>query len=238
VLRAHGAHAFTDEQMAFMSAFADQAAVGLHLANTAHRMRELDVLSDRDRIARDLHDQVIQQLFALGMSLQATIPRVHSPTAREHLNGIVDGMQDTITGIRRAIFDLHRDDQMTNRLRQRLDDVIAHCTADTALRTTVRMSGPLSVIPQALADHVEAVLREGLTNVVKHADACTVTVEISADDDVSIEIVDDGKGILDTPGRRSGLDNLADRAHANGGEFTLDTAESGGTRLHWSAPLI
>lgn len=237
VLRLQGAILFTDEQLAFTSAFADQAAVALELANNQCRMRELDILSDRDRIARDLHDQVIQQLFALGMSLQGTIQRVHSADIKARLTETVDGLQNTISGIRSAIFDLHGGNRATAQLRRRLDTVIAQTTADAGLRTTSRVSGPLSVIEPPLADHAEAVLREALSNIVKHAHARTVTVDVNVADDLSIAVTDDGIGIPDSIGRRSGLDNLASRARACTGIFTLESISTGGTQLHWSAPL-
>ena len=147
-----------------MAAFADQAALAWQLATTQRRMRELDVLTDRDRIARDLHDHVIQRLFAVGLALQGTIPRARAPEVQHRLSDCVDDLQEVIQEIRTAIFDLHSAQAGSTRLRQRLDDRIEQF-ADPEMRTTVQFSGPLSVIDSTLADHAEAVVREAVSNV-------------------------------------------------------------------------
>lgn len=235
-LRSKGAAAFTEDQLALMSGFADQAAVALQLANTQRRMRELDVLTDRDRIARDLHDHVIQRLFAVGLSLQSTLQRAKSPEVRDRLGHTVDDLHDIVRDIRTAIFDLHGGAGETTQLRRELNEIIAEITADSGLRTTVQLSGPLSVIDTTLADHAEAVLRESLSNVVRHAAADTVTISISVYDDLTIEVADNGVGIPDDA-EHSGLDNLASRARQANGRFTIDSTAGGGTTLQWSAPL-
>lgn len=237
VMRFEGASSFTDEQLASTSAFADRAAVALQLAHTQHRVREAAILGDRDRIARDLHHQVIQQLFALGMSLQGTMQRIHSPDIRARLTDVVDGLQGTISAIRSAVFDLNGGNPASERLRRRLDTVIAEITADAGSQTIVRVSGPLSVLPSVLADHAEAVLREALTDAVKHSHARTITVDIRVADELTISVTDDGTGIPDTPSRRSGLADLAARARASIGTFTLQRIDTGGTHLRWSAPF-
>lgn len=237
VVRFEGASAFTDEQLTFTSAFADHAAVVLQLAHTQHRVREMAILGDRDRIARDLGHQVIQQLFALGLSLQGTMQRIHSPDITARLTDVVDGLQGTISAIRSTVFDLHGGNRAIAQLRRRLDTVIAQITADAGSQTTVCVSGPLSVVPPALADHAEAVLREALTDAVTHSHANTVTVDIEVADELSITVTDDGTGIPDTPSRRRGLADLAARARACTGTFTLERIDTGGTHLRWSAPF-
>ena len=227
---------FTDDQLALMSGFADQAAVALQLANSQRRMRELDVLSDRDRIARDLHDHVIQRLFAVGLSLQSTLQRTKAPIVKQRLIQSVDDLHDIVRDIRTAIFDLHGGSGGMTQLRRRLHEIVAETTADSGLRTTVHMSGPLSVIDAALGEHAEAVLREALSNAVRHAGADTVTVSISVYDDLAIEVADDGKGFVENV-VTSGLENLAARAREVNGHFTIDTTLGGGTTLRWSAPL-
>ncbi|MFZ2172988.1 MAG: GAF domain-containing sensor histidine kinase [Rhodococcus sp. (in: high G+C Gram-positive bacteria)] len=236
VLRYAGSPPFDEEQLALMSGFADQAAVALQLAHTQRRMRELDVLSDRDRIARDLHDHVIQRLFAVGLSLQGTLQRAKSQEVKTRLGHSIDDLHDIVQDIRTAIFDLHGGPSDTARLRQRLHEIISEITADSGLRTTVHMSGPLSVVDATLADDAEAVLRESLSNVVRHAAAHTVTIGISVYDDLVIEVSDDGTGIPDDVAR-SGLDNLGVRARQANGRFTINTRPGGGTTLRWSAPL-
>ena len=234
-LRPAGAQRFSAEQLDMMVAFADQAAVAWQLASTQRRMRDLDILTDRDRIARDLHDHVIQRLFAVGLSLQGTIPRTRTREVRERLADCVDDLQEVIQEILTTIFDLHSCDPGSTRLRQRLDEAVAEF-ADSEMRTTVQFSGPLSVIDAVLADHAEAVVREAVSNAVRHANATTLTIGVSVGDDLTIEVVDNGCGIGDEI-TASGLANLRQRAEDVGGSFSVQKAEGGGTRLRWCAPL-
>jgi two-component system, NarL family, sensor histidine kinase DevS len=194
ILRQGSSGSFTDEQLEMMAAFADQAAVAWQLATAQRRMRELEVVTDRDRIARDLHDHVIQRLFAFGLALQATVPRTRDAEVRRRLTEAVDDLQGVIQEIRTTIFDLHAAAQGITRLRQRIDDAIAQF-AGSGLRTTVQYVGPLSVVDGGLADHAEAVVREALSNAVRHAGATTVTVRVAVDDDLSIEVSDNGRGM-------------------------------------------
>lgn len=235
VLRDRGSPAFTDEQLDMMAAFADQAALAWQLAITQRRMRELDVLTERDRIARDLHDHVIQRLFAVGLALQGTIPRARYPEVRQRLSGAVDDLQAIIQEIRIAIFDLHGGPPDGIRLRQRLDTAIAQF-ADSGVRTTIQFVGPLSVVDAGLAEHAEAVVREAVSNAVRHANATEVIIDVRVEDELSIDVVDNGRGIAGQV-TESGLANLRHRAKDAGGEFSIADAAGGGTALHWSAPL-
>lgn len=234
-VRPAGAEPFSAEQLDMMGAFADQAALAWQLATTQRQMRELDVLTERDRIARDLHDHVIQRLFAVGMALQGTIPRARVGEVRQRLTESVDDLQDVIQEIRTAIFDLHGVESGTTRLRQRLDDAIGQF-AGSGIRTTVQYSGPLSVVDTSLADHAEAVVREAVSNAVRHAQATTLSVNVAVADDVTIEVIDNGCGISDEI-TGSGLTNLRHRAEEAGGSFTVEAVPGGGTMLRWSAPL-
>jgi signal transduction histidine kinase len=234
-LRQRGAQPFSDEQLDMMAAFADQATVAWQLAGTQRRMRELDVLMDRDRIARDLHDHVIQRIFAVGLSLQGTIPQVGSSEVQRRLGDSVDELQAVIEKIRTAIFDLHGAATETTRLRQRLDEVVAQF-ASSGVRSTVQFIGPLSVVDAELADHAEAVVREAVSNALRHAAATALSIRVVVDDDLSIEVSDNGRGIA-SPVSESGLRNLRERAEGIGGEFTIAGSPGGGTTLRWSAPL-
>lgn len=234
-IRADGARGFTAEQLDMAAAFADQAAVAWQLASSQRSVRELEILADRDRIARDLHDHVIQRLFAVGLSLQGTIPRTKSPEVRQRLTGTVDDLQAVIQEIRTAIFDLHGAQAGTTRLRQRLDDVIAQF-ADAPIHTSTRFVGPLSVVDATLADHAEAVLREAISNAVRHSGATELSVVVDVADDLSIEVSDNGCGIA-AEVTESGLGNLRARALSAGGRFTITDRRGGGTVLRWAAPL-
>ena len=234
-LRPAGAPPFSSDQLDMMSAFADQAALAWQLASAQRQMRELSILTDRDRIARDLHDHVIQRLFAVGLALQGTIPRARSPEVQQRLTGCVDDLQDVIQEIRTAIFDLHGASSGVTRLRQRLDEAVAQF-ATSEVRTTVQYVGPLSVVDAALADHAEAVVREAVSNAVRHADATSLAVTVSVADDLCIEVVDDGRGIPDDV-TGSGLTNLHQRAAEASGTFTVEALAGRGTKLRWCAPL-
>ncbi|EPQ73175.1 GAF domain-containing sensor histidine kinase [Mycobacterium marinum] len=227
----------TEEQLEMMAAFADQAALALQLATSQRRMRELDVMTERDRIARDLHDHVIQRLFAIGLALQGSVPRTREPKVQQRLSEVIDDLQGVIQEIRTTIFDLHGSSQGVTRLRQRIDAAVA-AFGSSGLRTTVQFIGPLSVVDNVLADHAEAVVREAVSNAVRHAQATTLTVRVKVDDDLCIEVSDNGRGMPKTY-TSSGLTNLRRRAQEAGGQFTIESpAAGGGTLLRWSAPLI
>lgn len=237
VLRRTEQRPFSEEMLALVANFADQAALALSMAAAIHRTRELEVLADRDRIARDLHDHVIQRIFAAGMNLQGTLQRTQSPDVRRRLTETINNLQDIVQEIRTTIFDLQSDGQESTRLRQRIHEVVDQQVGDAALKTYMRMSGPLSVVEPELADHVVAVVREGVSNAVRYAAAETITVTISVDNDLTVEVVDDGVGMAGdvTP---SGLANLRVRAERLGGDMVLSPPDAGsGLTLRWSVPL-
>jgi signal transduction histidine kinase len=234
-LRRDGARTFSDEQLDMMAAFTDQAALAWQLGSTQRRMRELDVLAERDRIARELDNQVIQRIFAVELALQGTIPRARSTEVQQRLSGSIDDLQGVIQALRIAIFDLHGAPSGIARLRERLDGAVA-CFCGSGLETTVQFVGSLSVVDAALGDHAEAVVREAVSNAVRHAGATRLSVTVKVEDDVCIEVIDDGRGVGgDITG--SGLTSLHHRALQAGGAFTIADAPGGGTVLRWSAPL-
>ncbi|WP_232064655.1 GAF domain-containing sensor histidine kinase [Mycobacterium cookii] len=234
-LRHDGARTFGDEQLDMMAAFTDQAVLAWQLGCAQRWTRELNILADRDRIAHDLHHHVIQQIFAVELTLQATISRTRSIELQQRLSGSIDDLQGVIREIRTAIFDLHGVPPHVTRLRQRLDDAVAQfCGSERG--TTVQFVGPLSVVDAALADHAEAVVREAVGNVVRHASATRLAVTVTVEDDVCIEVIDNGRGFsCGVSGR--GLSGLHHRAQQAGGAFSITDAPGGGTVLRWSAPL-
>ncbi len=234
-LRPTDATPFSPDQQEMMTAFADQSALAWQLAISQRKARELDVVADRDRIARDLHDHVIQRLFAIGLGLQATIPRARKSDVQQRLSDYVDDLQSVISEIRTTIFDLHGPTTKMARLRQRMDEAIAHYSNE-ALHITTQFVGPLSVVGDTLASHAEAVVREAVSNAVQHAHASKLHVTVKVEDDLSIEVEDDGRGISERS-KRSGLMNMRYRAQKANGTFSIETPEAGGTVLRWSAPL-
>jgi signal transduction histidine kinase len=235
VLRDPDACEFSAEQLAMTAAFADQAALAWQLANSQQRMRELDVVSDRERIARDLHDHVIQRLFAAGLSLQGVIPRARSAEVQQRLTDTVDELQAVIQEIRTTIFDLHGGPSGSTRLRQRINDAVASFARE-GLRSGLHFVGPLSVVDGTLADHAEAVVREAVSNAVRHSGAHTLNVTVRVEDELTCEIVDDGCG-MPADVTASGLNNMRARAEQVGGTLTVTDAPGGGTVVRWSAPL-
>ncbi|MFP5022175.1 sensor histidine kinase [Pseudonocardia phyllosphaerae] len=216
--------------------FADQAALALELGEKNRAQSELAVLADRDRIARDLHDHVIQRLFAVGLKLQGTVRRSSEPEVTDRIGQALDELDHTVREIRTSIFDLHA--AGAGGLRRLLLDAVAEVAAESGLSTEVATSGPVdTLVPPAVATHVLAVVREAAANTVRHAAAHTLTVSAQvADGDLTVEIVDDGRGVPAGP-RRSGLRNLGERAEELGGEFAVGEPPSGGTRLVWRVPI-
>ncbi|MFC0454674.1 GAF domain-containing sensor histidine kinase [Rhodococcus jostii] len=236
LIRTRGREPFDDRQLPLAAAFADQAALALKLADDQRQLTALSLIAERDRIARDLHDHVIQRLFAHGLHLQSAHGRTHVPEGRQRLSEMIDDVQDIITDVRTAIFELHGGEDDGFALRPALTAIITEQTGESGLRTTVRMTGPLNVVTGPLADHAEAVLREALSNAVHHAHAHHVDVTVSVDDDLTLCVTDDGTGIAPTV-THSGLHNLTTRAQQAGGTCTLTTPTTGGTQLTWTAPL-
>jgi signal transduction histidine kinase len=233
-----GADPFDPSITPLVKAFADQASVALDMAARQRLARQLDVYEDRDRIARDLHDHVIQRVFAAGLALQAVLPRVDDAQARSRVGFVVRQLDDTVRDIRTTIFDLKTTDDADagGSVRRRLLDIVNE-TADGILEPTVRMSGAIdTLVTGELAADVEAVVREGVSNAARHSGGGHVTVTLDVADEVVVEIVDDGRGI-DPQAARSGLRNLEQRAGGHGGQSAVEVVRDGGTRLRWSAPL-
>lgn len=163
-------------------------------------------------------------LFAIGLAMQGTHRRATSPAVAARLTEHLDQLHDVIQDIRTAIFDLHAGPADSPRLRTTLHEAITELTVDTSLRTTVRMSGPVNVVPTRLDEHAVAVIREAISNAVRHAHVHELVVIISVDDNLDIDVTDNGVGIPDTVAR-SGLRNLQQRAVDAGGSCTLERSE-------------
>jgi signal transduction histidine kinase len=237
VARRAGEPDFVESMAPLVATFADQATVALDKAARQRVARQLDVYEDRDRIARDLHDLVIQRVFAAGLALQSVLPRLGDPEVGRRVQGVVRQLDDTVRDIRTTIFDLQTTDAdgYPDSLRRRVLDIVNESAGDD-LKPTVRMSGAVdSLITGDLAADVEAVVREALSNVARHAGARHVTITLDAGNDVVVEVVDDGCGV-DERAARSGLRNLEQRARHRGGNLRVEALPDGGTRLSWFAP--
>jgi signal transduction histidine kinase len=228
---------FSDDFLELVSDFAQHAAIALALATGRENARELAILADRERIAHDLHDHVIQKLFAAGLDLQSTIARARSPEITDRLTGTLDDLQGTIDDIRATIFKLQNPVTESEDFRQRIQNRIAELTEDRDIATTLDISGSLKTVSNGLADHAEAVITEAVSNAVRHAGASHLTVRIFADDQLAIEVIDDGCGIPQDNQRRSGLANMQRRAAQVGGGCSITAPPEGGTHVCWTAPL-
>jgi signal transduction histidine kinase len=200
--------------------------------------QRMELLEDRSRIARDLHDHVIQRLFATGLNLQATAAGADSVTAGKIMDQIreIDG---AIAQIRQSIFAIRRDAESTSAsLRARILEIVDRTGDQLPNKPRVTFLGPVDLMADAgLTDDVSAAITESLANVARHARATHVQITVSAiAGRVTIEVVDDGVGPGKTP-RLSGLANLRDRAEARGGTFEIAQAAGGGTRVTWSIPV-
>ncbi|MGH8795380.1 MAG: sensor histidine kinase, partial [Stackebrandtia sp.] len=237
-MRDKGSAPFGSDQPPVLAAFAEQAALALEAAEWQRAQRLLDVLADRDRIAADLHDHVIQRLFACAMNLQGTVQRVSDPAVRRRIEQTVEQLDHTVREIRTSIFNLRTaGESQSGSLRRRLLDAAAEVAGDAGPSPSVRLSGAVdTLVPVEIADHAEAVVREAVSNAVRHARAASITVTAEAGEALILEVVDDGVGIPDDVAR-SGLAGLEQRATSCEGSFDVKAVPEGGTRLTWRVPL-
>lgn len=237
VYRAPGAPRFTDAERAMASEFALQAGVAIELTRGRADRQRLLLVEDRSRIARDLHDHVIQRLFGTGLALQAVGAR--NPGAAEAIGAQVDAIDAAIGEIRTAIFALAPRPGSDGALRHRLLDVATEAAHGLENPPLMTFAGPVDLlITGQLADDVLAVVRESLANAARHARATRVEVAVAVDDErVVVTIDDDGIGVPDAVHRASGSRNLDDRARRRRGSFDLSRRPEGGTRARWSVPV-
>jgi signal transduction histidine kinase len=218
--------------------FAAQAGVALELAEHRRYAVRTAMLEDRDRIARGLHDLVVQRLYASGMKLQGIIPLIDRPGVAQRASSVVDDMDATIKDIRDTIFTLQargRADQPS--LRVQITQTVEEMTSALGMTPSVQLDGSLDrPLPEGAGEDLVHALREALSNAARHGKATRVEVTVEAGRDLALIVRDNGTGIKDTP-RRSGLANLAHRARQHGGTFTVGPSAGGGTQLHWRVPL-
>jgi signal transduction histidine kinase len=236
--RSPGEPPYLPGEVPTLSSFAEQASLALELADRQRAQRILDILADRDRIARDLHDHVIQRLFATGMSLQGTLTRIPDPRAAERVTAAVRQIDDAIKDLRTSIFDLHHPTEETSpSLRRRILDLVAELSGGDGPVPSVRLIGTIdSLVDPASAADVEAVVREALSNALRHSGATVVALTVAAGDGLTVTVADDGRGIAEGS-RLSGLANLAHRAEAHDGSMQIESAPGAGTTLRWTIPL-
>ncbi|WP_190394369.1 sensor histidine kinase [Nocardiopsis quinghaiensis] len=235
--RGEGAAPFARTTVRMLHTFVGHAAVVLELAETRSDAERLSILEDRDRIAKDLHDVIIQRMFAIAMSLMSSVRRIDNPEPAQRVQQAVDDLDDTIRQTRSTIFALQHVGEDRCWLRNQILDVVNAATEPLGFSADLRLEGPIdSLVSDDVGEHVLAVLGESLSNIARHAGASRVEIRVVVDGGISVEVKDDGVG-LSGGGRRSGLRNLAERAAQCGGTFEAGRRPGGGTRLNWCVPL-
>lgn len=229
---------FTESDLGMIADFAGQASVAIRLVDAREDRERLALVDERARIARDLHDTVIQRLFGAGLGLQAIAGSTDAPTAARIVEQIAT-LDAAIADIRTAIFAITSSPASAPTLRHRILDLFTELSTVVQEAPRLAFAGPVDLMVESdLADDLVAVVREGLTNVGRHAAATTTSVSITVDaGEVVVEIVDDGVGVPAEPVRSSGTANLAARALARGGTFDLVPQSPRGTRLAWRVPI-
>ena len=234
------AEVFTDVDEELVVGFAAAAGVAIENARLHTRLHEVGLVEDRERIARDLHDTVIQRLFATGMSLQGTVRMVRNDPAAtiERIERAVDDLDLTVKYIRTAIFGLEESQQSGDGLRNRILALAHEAAGPLGFEPRVLLDGPLDTgVDDRVAAELLATLHEALSNVARHANATHAEVEVVVEGDVCLRVVDDGVGFPEgEQPRGNGLQNMQARAAKLGGELTVSAAEPTGTILEWRAP--
>lgn len=235
--RSSGSLPFTSADVDMAAEFARHVGLAIELTRARGDRRRAELADERARIARDLHDHVIQRLFAAGLTLQALAARY--PEAATALADEADNIDTAIGEIRTAVFALApRGREPGGTIRHRILDVVSQMSDALRASPHLTFSGPVDLmLTGELADDVLAVVRECLANIARHASADVISVNVTVDGDrVQVSVDDDGVGASGSP-RRSGVRNLAERAKGRGGDFTLSSKAGGGTRAIWCAGL-
>ncbi|MGO4383005.1 GAF domain-containing sensor histidine kinase [Specibacter sp. RAF43] len=238
LVRGNGHALFTYLVVEMVAVYCTQSALALELAK-AHRIREqLMLYTDRDRIAQDLHDVVIQRLFAAGLNVQSLGRFTTDPLGVARIRAITDELDATIKELRDTIYALRTSTGETDLLSSRILNTVRKVSRSLPFAPRIVLSGPLdSHVPPDLANQLLAVVSEGVSNAARHSQAAEIDVAVTAGGgSLSVTVSDDGRGI-GSPESRSGLANMEARARILDGVFEAESLAGGGTRFHWSVPL-
>ncbi len=217
------------------ASFAEQAALALQVMRAREAEQRLALFEDRDRIGRDLHDLVIQRLFAVGLSLQSVSQMSELPQVTERIEEAVDDLDATIKDIRRSIFALGTGDGAAD-IQTELTRLVDRAAGVLKFRPRLELSGPVrSLVTDEVAPHLLAVLGESLSNASRHSGATSIDVRVSAGDVLELLVADNGRG-LPPDVRESGLGNVRERAARLGGTCVVESSEQG-TAITWTVPL-
>ncbi|WP_395729212.1 GAF domain-containing protein [Nakamurella sp.] len=257
IARRAGRVPFEPEDLELAGGFSNQASLALELAEARTERERATILDERDRIAADLHDHIIQRLFGAGLALHGVAARLTGDPMRDRVVRVIDDLDDTIAQIRTSIFAMrHAGTETPDGLRSRVLAAVTEAAATLGHTPALRFSGPIdaltgSDLESSLSDDLIAVLRESLSNVARHARARRVEVDLSIGERrplvegteqaptsswLTLQVNDDGVGMGDTT-RRSGLANLERRARRHNGTMSIEGIRPSGTRLRWSVPV-
>lgn len=232
---------FTDDDEALLEAFGSAASLIIDEARLRAKLRELTLTDERERLARDLHDTVIQRLFAVGLSLRSAQRGALDDASRERISQAIDDLDATVREIRATIFEITHDRPGSAKgLRSRVLGIADEVTNRLGLPVDLSFEGPVdTMVGPQLCDHVTRVLRELLSNAVRHSGATRVLVSVAVDEGgFSLLVADDGVGFDAREHTGRGLRNLTERAEAVGGEFSVTRRPEGGTMVSWTAKRL
>jgi nitrate/nitrite-specific signal transduction histidine kinase len=232
-----GGGTFTEEDEEAVAGLAVAAGIAIDNARLHAQVGELAMLGDRDRIARDLHDTVIQRLFATGLSLEGTLRLIQAPEVAARVRQAVDDLDETIRQIRTTIFALETRGA-TAGVRDEVLALAGELTPTLSFRPEVTFEGLVdTLISEEVAENLLATLRESLTNVARHAKASHVSVRVAVRDDIVLEVADDGRGFpFEVAGSGRGISNMQRRAEDMNGQLTVEGRAGGGTVVRWRVP--
>ena len=222
-----------------VESFAQQAGLTVEIAQAQTVREQLTLMADRERIARDLHDHVIQRLFATGMALQAAANSVSDSRVLDRINDSVEELDATIRDVRSTIFslELRATERVETSARSQILDIASKASAGLGFQPRLQFDGPVDTrVPEEMIPDLLAVVRESLSNAARHAGASSVEVRIEVHDDLVVTITDDGQGLKDA-NRLSGLANMRTRAESRGGTMSLDQERKRGMQVKWRVPL-
>lgn len=232
---------FTEEDEVLVELLAVIAGTAVSTLRLQDRLRRTALTEDRQRIARDLHDSIIQDLFAVGLSLQSSRDQVETApdVVMKRIDTVVDQLDTTIAALRRYIFDLRPPMWASPSLSRRLTELVDEMSRSHGVPVDLTMQCAPGAPGDALGRHLYAVAKEGLSNAMRHAKASRIDIEVGCTDDTArVQISDDGTGFdLDIAPAGMGLTNMADRVTAAGGEFEIDTSPGAGTTITATFPL-
>ncbi len=231
---------FNQDDEALAETLALAAGIGVQNARLHRRVREIAVYEDRDRLARDLHDTVIQRLFAVGLSLQTVTGATAAGPVADRLATVISEIDDAIRQVRSTIYELGAAD-IDRGVRVNILAVVREVDPVVGFEVPVLFDGPVdSAVSGEIAEHLLATVREALTNIGRHAEATSANLTLSVDNGMCrLEVVDNGRGLggTDTAAGGLGLVNLRRRAEKLRGSFVIESPPTGGTRLSWQVPL-